>query len=254
MAVVDERIQAAIGRIGLSPEHVRAVGEHAAALAEGRGIILRDRVRAAARERAERARARRPGGLAVVGRTLAMAWVGLLLGTLTIAFLSRSTARRTMAALTPDVDDIRIRVAFGPLAFRSRAAAFRGGLVDLWYAGGFVDLREATIAPDGALLKVRAVFGGGQIVVPESWRITSRVRGIGGLRDLRPAAERPLDAPHLVIEGSALFGGFTVQSELPVQEAASLEEAVARMSDTKPAAAPVPVMDEIPVMEPSPVG
>jgi hypothetical protein len=231
-----ERIRAAIGALGLSPERLQAVSEHLAALAESRGSSVRDRIVAVTRARTEaRPKARLPRGLAMVLRTAGMAWAALMLTTLTVAFATRSTARRATAAIDPDADEIRLRTALGPLAFTSRARSFRGGFVDLWYGGGFIDLREATLDADGAHLQVRAVFGGGQVVVPETWRVTARVRGIGGLRDVRPAADLPLDAPHLTITGLALFGGFAVQAELP-PHADELVEAVARAEASLPAA------------------
>jgi hypothetical protein len=51
------------------------------------------------------------------------------------------------------------------LAFHSTSQAFRGGEVECWYGGGVIDLRDAQLAPEGATLRVRAIFGGGQIVV-----------------------------------------------------------------------------------------
>jgi hypothetical protein len=242
-----ERIRAAIGALGLSPERFQAVSEHLAALAESRGSSLRERIVAATRARTEaRPKTRMPRGLAVVLRTAGMAWAAVMLSTLVIAFATRSTARKATAAIEPDADEIRLRTALGPLAFSSRAGSFRGGFVDLWYGGGFIDLREATLDPDGAHLQVRAVFGGGQIVVPETWRVTTRVRGIGGLRDVRAGADLPLDAPHLTITGLALFGGFTVQTELP-PHADEIVEAVARAEGSRPAAP-----ETIPAAEPIP--
>lgn len=233
-----ERIRSAIAGLGLSPDRFQAVTEHLLSLAESRGATLRERMLAATRARAEaRPRRRMPHGLTVALRTAGMVWAALMLSTLAMAILSRSSARRTTASVEPEADEIHVRTALGPMAFTSRATAFRGGVIDCWYGGGFVDLREATLDPAGALLKVRAVFGGGQIVVPETWRVTARVRGIGGLGDTRPKIELPADAPHLTIEGLALFGGFAVQSELPAEEIAELEKAVARMSDPAPIAA-----------------
>ena len=51
--------------------------------------------------------------------------------------------------------------------------------------------------------KHAAIFGGAQIVVPEDWRVSSTVIGIGGLGDGRPRVERGDAAPHLTIEGAA---------------------------------------------------
>ena len=42
---------------------------------------------------------------------------------------------------------------------------------------------------------VRAVFGGGQILVPAGWRVVTSVRGLGGISDSRPPQGRAEDAP-----------------------------------------------------------
>jgi hypothetical protein len=82
-----------------------------------------------------------------------------------------------------------------------------------------LDLRDAVLAPEGATLRVRAVFGGGQILVPADWHVVIRVRGMGGIGDTRPAKGYKAGAPELVIEGMAIAGGFAVTSELADGEA-----------------------------------
>ena len=94
----------------------------------------------------------------------------------------------------------------------------RGGTLECWYGGGVLDLRDAVLAPEGATLRVRAVFGGGQVLVPADWRVV-RVRGMGGIGDTRPAKGYKAGAPELVIEGMAIAGGFAVTSELAEGEA-----------------------------------
>jgi hypothetical protein len=94
---------------------------------------------------------------------------------------------------------------------------------------------------------VRAVFGGAQLLVPESWQVTTRVLGIGGAGDGRPRMERAPDAPRLTIEGMAFFGGLGVTSDIPAEAVRSVREAVAKRRGA---------MNEgpgIPVMEPEPV-
>jgi hypothetical protein len=117
---------------------------------------------------------------------------------------------------------------FEPILFESTAGSFRGGKVDLWFGGGIIDLRDATLDPAGARLDVRAMFGGCQLLVPESWNVTTRVLGIGGAGDGRPKVDRPLDAPHLTVEGTALFGGVGIASEIPDDSIRSLRDAVAK--------------------------
>jgi hypothetical protein len=114
----------------------------------------------------------------------------------------------------------------GPMYFKSTAQALRRAAIECWFGGGAVDLRDAELDPAGARLDVRAIFGGGQIVVPETWRVELHVNGIGGVGDGRPKLERPAAAPLLTIEGFVLFGGFAVTSELSQADAARLSSAV----------------------------
>ena len=178
----------------------------------------------------------------VVGRPLALLMTGLFVSMIVGAIAARSARARIVPKADPEADDVALAAFFGPLAFRSRAAAFRGGTVDCWYGGGTIDLRGATLDPAGATLRVRAIFGGASIVVPADWNVTVSVIGLGGAGDGRPAVERPADAPHLDIRGFAVFGGFGITSELP--EAAERELFAAAES--------APTMDAAPAMESSP--
>ena len=68
----------------------------------------------------------------------------------------------------------------------SRATSFRGGSLLCWFGGGTVDLRGATLDPAGARLTIRAIFGGGLLVVPDDWQVDLKVIGImGGVGDTR---------------------------------------------------------------------
>jgi hypothetical protein len=172
----------------------------------------------------------------LIGRLVAVFTGGLMLASIVGAIVAGAAKRRIVPVETADADEVRLTAIFEPMSFRSTAAAFRGGNVDCWYGGGVIDLREATLDPAGARLQVRAVFGGGQILVPETWRVSSKIVGIGGLGDGRPRVELAADAPHLMIEGVAVLGGFGVMSDMPEAEARGLSEAVARFADrTHPA-------------------
>ena len=58
------------------------------------------------------------------------------------------------------------------------------------------------------------MFGGGQILVPPTWRVITHATGIGGMQDSRPAIGQVEGAPTLTIDGVVVFGGFQVLSEL----------------------------------------
>jgi hypothetical protein len=153
------------------------------------------------------------------------------------AIAARAAKQRIVQVDDPDADEIRLAAIFEPISFRSTAASFRGGSVDCWYGGGVIDLRGATLDPAGARLQVRAIAGGAQILIPETWIVTTKVVGIGGVGDGRPRVEHPADAPRLAVEGVALFGGFGVTSEISDEEVRGLDEAIDRFGRRKRAAA-----------------
>jgi hypothetical protein len=177
--------------------------------------------------------------MGIIRRLFMVFWTGLLVAMIAGAIGALMARRRMVPAPAPDADDIELLAAFEPMHFQSRAAAFRGGTIECWYGGGVIDLRDAVLDPAGARLDVRAVFGGGQIIVPESWNVTSAVKGIGGVGDARPRVERAADAPQLTIEGYVLFGGYAVMSEVPEDELRGLDEQIRRWARHGHAAAPL---------------
>lgn len=162
----------------------------------------------------------------IIGRLLALLLGGLIVSLIVGAIAALQAKRRIVPLAAPEADEVRLAAIFEPFRFHSTARAFRGGELDCWYGGGIIDLRDAVLDPAGARLRVRAMFGGGQIVVPEAWQVTTRVVGLGGVGDARPRVERALDAPHLTIEGFAFFGGFGVSSEVPEAQLEGLDQAI----------------------------
>jgi hypothetical protein len=131
-----------------------------------------------------------------------VAWVGGVIGAIAVK-------RRTAVRDDPAADEVVLVAIFGPLAFASTARHFRGGTVETWFGGGDIDLRDAVLDPEGADLTLRAVFGGGQVIVPASWRVTVAMRGLGGVGG-RQADEEPTDGPELRIDATVMFGGYSV--------------------------------------------
>jgi len=160
------------------------------------------------------------GNLGRVVAALLFAWFLFVLAAMGLAFVKR----RTVVPQEPDADEVDLVASFGPLDYKSTSNAFRGGSVQTWFGGGVVDLRQATLDPMGATIEVNALFGGGNLVVPEDWNVETKVAGIGGIGDGRPVALRAPEAPTLRVEGIALFGGWGITSE-PADEPG--EEALA---------------------------
>ncbi len=142
----------------------------------------------------------------------------LLLGWFLFVFgaaIYAATRRRAATPPDPAADEVDLVANFGPLEFRSESAAFRGGKVTTWFGGGVLDLRDATLDPAGATIHTSTLFGGGNLIVPETWNVETHMVGIGGVGDGRPKVERPAEAPTLRLEGMAIFGGWGITSEAP---------------------------------------
>jgi Cell wall-active antibiotics response 4TMS YvqF/Domain of unknown function (DUF5668) len=79
--------------------------------------------------------------------------------------------------------------------------------------GGFeLDLRQAGIRGDHAVVEAEAVFGGIEIIVPEDWEVIPRGTGVfGGFSDETRTPERP--AKSLIVTGAGVFGGVIITNE-----------------------------------------
>ena len=142
-------------------------------------------------------------------------WFVFMFGALVFAALKG----RDSTTPEPDADEIDLVTTFGELKYASRASSFRGGRVSTWFAGGTLDLRGARIDPAGATLRTQTVFGGGSLVVPDDWRVETKILPIfGGIGDGRPDGNPPEGGPTLRLEGVAIFGGWGISSEAPGDE------------------------------------
>jgi predicted membrane protein len=92
----------------------------------------------------------------------------------------------------------------------------RGGNVSAIFGGLELDLTEAELANDTAVLEVACIFGGVTIIVKPEWDVQVQVTSIlGGFDDKRKLYKRPDGTPatkHLIIKGAAIFGGGEVKA------------------------------------------
>jgi hypothetical protein len=78
-----------------------------------------------------------------------------------------------------------------------------------------LDLREAQLAPGVTTVRVRAVFGNIEIVVPPQLAVQCDGRSVLGSFEGHSSAVADPDRPMLHIEGSALFSSVEVTTRLP---------------------------------------
>jgi predicted membrane protein len=154
----------------------------------------------------------------------ALAWIVAM--SLPALAAYREKRRRELAGEMPfdeTADEIDLAVIFDSLEARSTASAFRGGDVLVWYGGGTLDLRDATLAPSGAQLNLRAIFGGLEVLVPPTWPVEVHPRAIlGGVGQSRDAALIDSSSPTLVVDATAIMGGAAIVTRRDEADAGEL--------------------------------
>ncbi|HUI75664.1 MAG TPA: DUF5668 domain-containing protein [Candidatus Acidoferrum sp.] len=108
-------------------------------------------------------------------------------------------------------------VIFGGVEKRVNTKNFQGGQLESIFGGIEIDLRDAEMEGDEAVLVANAVFGGIEIRVPDTWFVASEGQGIfGGFTDsthFRGVSDS--STPHkktLVVRGSSVFGGVEIRN------------------------------------------
>ena len=89
--------------------------------------------------------------------------------------------------------------------------AFRGGEAAAVMGRLEVDLREAEMAGDSAVIDIRVAMGRVELRVPEHWTVASNLGpGLGGSSVIRASTEAEAGAPVLTLRGPMLMGAVVV--------------------------------------------
>jgi predicted membrane protein len=92
---------------------------------------------------------------------------------------------------------------------------FKGADLVAIFGGGGLDLRNASMSADEAVVSVNAIFGGFEIRVPDTWLVDVHVAGIFGGHEDKTHQPDPRLVPNpkrLTIRGSTIFGGLGIKN------------------------------------------
>jgi len=106
---------------------------------------------------------------------------------------------------------------FGGIERRITSQDFQGGNINAIFGSVELDLRDANMLQDEAVLEINSVFGSVELRVPEAWQITSRGQAAFGTfqDDTRSyRTENPTLPPRksLILTGAAVFGSVEIKS------------------------------------------
>ncbi|RYZ09850.1 MAG: hypothetical protein EOO73_02930 [Myxococcales bacterium] len=114
--------------------------------------------------------------------------------------------------VSTEEDSFERGAALDDLDLRVRSRTFRGGSLTAVMCGVTVDLREASLSPDGATISVQSALSGIDILVPRDWEVVCDVgtvwAGVHGERLPPPSGSR---APRLRVTGMVVAGGLCVR-------------------------------------------
>jgi len=91
---------------------------------------------------------------------------------------------------------------------------FQGGHISTIFGGFELDLRQASMAADSAVLEIHTIFGGVEVRIPANWSAVVQGVGIfGGFGDntAQPNVQDP-GVKRLFVRGAAVFGGVGVKN------------------------------------------
>jgi len=114
----------------------------------------------------------------------------------------------------PGDSTIDYALIFSGVKRRITSQHFKGGKIVAVFGGFDLDLRKAEIEGEEAVIHADAVFGGGEIKVPETWQVSVRATAIlGGFVDeTQPPVQQGPGTKRLIIKGSAIFGGVGIKN------------------------------------------
>lgn len=143
-----------------------------------------------------------------MGRTRKL--IGLAaLGALVLPPVGAAVAKQRFVPTAEDANDLRVGAIFDGTDARATSPALRRGDAVAWYGGLDLDLRDASLDPSGARLRIAAVFGSARVVVPAGWDVSVRPISVFGAVETDVRAETG-SGPRLAIDALALFGGVEI--------------------------------------------
>jgi predicted membrane protein len=147
-------------------------------------------------------------------------WPLLLIAGGAMAMWSTIQARKAMPPMPEGTLDPRNTLdenaIFGGVEKRLNSREFRGGRLQAVFGGIELDLRDAEMIENEAVIHANALFGGIELRVPDTWYVAARGQGVfGGFSDstrYSPPADPDKPKKTLIVLGTALFGGVEIRN------------------------------------------
>jgi len=127
---------------------------------------------------------------------------------------ARRWAKRAEPGSVSDSPDLQSDVVFSAVNRRITSKNFKGGKVAAIFGEFKIDLTEADIEGDVAVIHLDAVFGAVEIRVPNTWNVSSHGAGVFGEYADRTFHGQPSGSgtKRLIVNGGAVFGSVVIKN------------------------------------------
>ena len=95
---------------------------------------------------------------------------------------------------------------------RKVTSDFSGAELTAFMGGGKLDLREAKMTGQQAVIHVLSLMGGFELLIPDTWTVRTEVIPLMGGVDDRSAVPTNPSAPTLVLKGFVMMGGVDIRN------------------------------------------
>jgi predicted membrane protein len=132
-----------------------------------------------------------------------------------IVYLVGRLLEKKMTVGDEGSDDFQVAAICNGKEFHSRAQHLKTGSVVAGMGGIDLDLRDASLDPEGATIELNALMGGIELTVPEDWAIDIDAETMAGdfEANVTPIENLPEDAPKLHIHAVTRIGSALVTTE-----------------------------------------
>jgi hypothetical protein len=128
----------------------------------------------------------------------------------------RHTAQQNTLPVQQEIsteDVVHYQVSFAGVEVSNSAPAFRGGEVSVSFGSLVLDLRGATLAPEGAVLEIKSAFAGVEVVLPPAWPLdVTGSPAFGGWENHAANPRAVAGTPALRLHCAPTFGGVEIRN------------------------------------------
>ncbi len=144
------------------------------------------------------------------GDFIVLVLIGLGIALIWSSISSKQSRTMTLEESEDSESFINSFAFMGGISRKNNSTTFRGGEFSAIMGGVEIDLSEAEISGDAAIINVFAFWGGIEITVPKNWKIEIDAYPIlGGIEDDTRSSQEQ-NAKKLIVRGYAIMGGVEI--------------------------------------------